>query len=73
MAAVIVEEGLVDEAFLDRRATGLEGFKTFIDGVDVAENADRAGVDEAELREAARAYGESPRAAAFTGMGMSQH
>ncbi|MFB6090516.1 MAG: formate dehydrogenase subunit alpha [Halobellus sp.] len=73
MAAVIVEEGLVDEGFVDRRTTGVEDLRTFLDEVDVAENADLAGVDESDLREAARAYGEADRAAAFTGMGISQH
>ena len=73
MAAVLFEEGLVDEAFLDRRTEGVEAFEASIADVDVAERAALAGVDEDDLRAAARAYGEADRAAAFTGMGMSQH
>ncbi len=73
MAAVIVEEDLVDEAFLDERTEGFDVFREFVDGVDVAENAAEAGVTESDLRAAAVAYATADRAAAFTGMGMSQH
>ena len=73
MAAVLVEEGLVDEAFLNRRTEGFGAFSASLADVDIAERAALAGVDEDDLREAAVAYGEADRAAAFTGMGMSQH
>jgi formate dehydrogenase alpha subunit len=73
MAAIVVEEGLADEAFLAERTTGVERFRESLAGIDIAERADLAGVDETDLRAAARAYGEADRAAAFTGMGMSQH
>jgi len=73
IAKVLVEEGLVDEAFLDRRTEGFEAFRASLADVDVAERAALAGVDEDDLRAAARAYGEADRAAAVTGMGMSQH
>ena len=73
MAKVLLEEGLVDEAFLDRRTEGFEAFRASLADVDVAEQAALAGVDEDDLRAAARAYGGADRAAAFTGMGMSQH
>ena len=73
MAAVILEEGLVDESFCAERVEGLDTFRVHLDGVDVEENARMAGVDPDDLRAAARAYGEADRAAAFTGMGMSQH
>lgn len=71
MAKVVVGEGLVDEAFLDDRADGREAFEAHLEDVDVEANAREAGVDPDDLREAARAYGEADRAAAFTGMGMS--
>ncbi|MDZ7702588.1 MAG: formate dehydrogenase subunit alpha [Halobacteriales archaeon] len=73
MAKVIVEEGLVDEAFIDERTTGYERYVGSLEDVDVTANAALAGVDVEDLRAAARAYGEADRAAAFTGMGMSQH
>ncbi len=73
MAAVIVREGLADEAFLAERTTGYEGLRGHLADVDVAENAAAAGVDPEDLRAAARAYAEADAAAAVTGMGMSQH
>ncbi|EMA41778.1 formate dehydrogenase subunit alpha [Halobiforma nitratireducens] len=73
MAKVIVEEELVDETFLEERVAGREAFEAHLEDVDVEANAREAGVDPADLREAARAYGDADRAAAFTGMGMSQH
>jgi formate dehydrogenase major subunit len=72
-AAVLLEEGLVDEAFVAARTTGFEDLKAHLDSLDADEMAELAGVDPADLRAAARAYGEADRAAAFTGMGMSQH
>jgi formate dehydrogenase major subunit len=73
LAKAVVEEGLEDEAFLAERTEGIEEFRDHLDGIDVEEQADLAGVDPETIREAARAYGEAERATAFTGMGMSQH
>jgi formate dehydrogenase major subunit len=73
MAAVVFEEGLEDRAFLAERTTGVDDLREHLAGVDVEENAELAGVDPDDLREAARTYAEADRAAAFTGMGMSQH
>lgn len=73
MAAVIVREGLVDESFVADRTTGDDALCEHLEGIDVEKNAAMAGVDPEDLRAAARAYGEADRAAAFTGMGMSQH
>ncbi len=73
MAKVLLEADLVDQAFLAERVEGITEFTAFLDEVDVTENAELAGVDPDDLRAAARVYGEADRAAAFTGMGMSQH
>ncbi|WP_435317187.1 formate dehydrogenase subunit alpha [Haloarchaeobius sp. TZWSO28] len=73
MAAVIVEEGLVDAAFVTERTTEFGPLKQFLAEVDVDDAAEQAGVDPDDLRAAARAYGEADAAAIFTGMGMSQH
>jgi len=73
LAKVIVEEDLVEDSFVAERTTRFEEFVDSLADVDVKANADLAGVDPEELRAAARAYGEADRAAAFTGMGMSQH
>jgi formate dehydrogenase alpha subunit len=73
MATVIVEENLVDEAFLEERTSQYEDYVDSLAEVDVEAKADLAGVDPDDLRTAARHYAEADRAAAFTGMGMSQH
>ncbi|WP_411962833.1 formate dehydrogenase subunit alpha [Haloferax sp. YSMS24] len=73
MAAVIVEEGLVDEAFVEERTTGFDELRAYLADIDVDAEAARAGVDPEDLKAAARLYGEADRAAIFTGMGMSQH
>jgi formate dehydrogenase alpha subunit len=73
MAKVIISEDLTDDAFLAERVDGFDAFREHLADVDIAANADLAGVDADDLRAAARAYGGADRAAAFTGMGMSQH
>ncbi|MFC5365459.1 formate dehydrogenase subunit alpha [Salinirubrum litoreum] len=73
MTTVVFEEGLEDRAFLAERTTGVEDLRAHLAEVDVDANADLAGVDPDDLREAARTYAEADQAAAFTGMGMSQH
>jgi formate dehydrogenase major subunit len=73
MCKVLVEEGLVDTEFVETRVEGVAEFEDWLGGIDVAASAEKADVPEADLRAAARAYGEADRAAAFTGMGMSQH
>ncbi|MFC7068539.1 formate dehydrogenase subunit alpha [Halobaculum lipolyticum] len=73
LAATIVDEGLVDEAFCAERVEGLTAFEAFAADVDVDAAADRAGVDPAALRAAARAYAVADRATILTGMGLSQH
>ncbi|WP_439028676.1 formate dehydrogenase subunit alpha [Haloarchaeobius sp. DT45] len=73
MAAVVVEEGLVDAAFVTERTTDFDALKRFLAEIDVDAAAERAGVAPDDLRTAARAYGEAGAAAIFTGMGMSQH
>ena len=73
VAAVLIEEDLVDEAFLAERTTGFDRLRDHLAAVDVAANAEAAGVEPEAIREAARAYGEADRAAVVTGMGTSQH
>ncbi|MEF8908225.1 MAG: molybdopterin-dependent oxidoreductase, partial [Haloarculaceae archaeon] len=73
MCTVVLEENLVDEAFVDERTEGVDALRDHLADVDVDANAEAAGVDPDDLREAARAFARADRAAAFTGMGMSQH
>ena len=73
MCTVVLEEGLVDGAFVDERTEGVDALREHLADVDVDANAEMASVDPDDLREAARTFATADRAAAFTGMGMSQH
>ncbi len=73
VAAVLVEEDLVDDAFLAERTTGFDRLRDHLAAVDIEAYAERAGVDPQTVRQAARAYGEADSAAVITGMGTSQH
>ena len=73
MAKVIVDEELHDEEFVAERTEGFEAFKEHLADVDVAENAELAGVAEETIRDAAHRVAEADKVASFTGMGMSQH
>lgn len=73
LAKVIVEESLYDEKFVEERTDGFEELRDHLATVDIEENAELAGVSADTIREAARAYANADTAAAFTGMGMSQH
>jgi formate dehydrogenase major subunit len=73
MAKHVVETDRVDDAFVAERTEGDETLRDHLASVDIDANAREAGVDPAALRRAAETYADADRAAAFTGMGMSQH
>jgi formate dehydrogenase major subunit len=73
MAKHVLDAGLTDGDFVAGRTEGIDALRDHLDGVDVEETAETAGVDPDDLRAAAEAYAGADRAAAFTGMGMSQH
>ncbi|HEX8789522.1 MAG TPA: molybdopterin-dependent oxidoreductase, partial [Polyangiaceae bacterium] len=56
MAHVIVEEGLIDEAFVRDRVDGLEELRAFVADFRPEDVAAATGVDPALVREAARCY-----------------
>ncbi|MBI4328602.1 MAG: molybdopterin-dependent oxidoreductase [Chloroflexi bacterium] len=51
---VILDEGLANQAFLGQRTEGLEALTQSLARVDVAQVAQRSGVEERDIREAAR-------------------
>ena len=73
LCAVVVDEGLWDESFVAARTEGFESFADALRDVDIAANAELAGVAETTVREAARAFAGADAAATYTGMGTSQH
>ena len=70
---VVLEEGLVDEAFVASRTEGLDRLKEVTRPYtpEVAEKL--TGVPRALIVEAARLYGRSRKSAILWGMGISQH
>ena len=70
---ILIEEELVDRAFIEARTTGYEALAELVAGYELEEAARICGVDPGALREAARAFGRAATAMVFWGMGISQH
>ena len=77
MAHVIVEEGLVDQAFVQERCdpASYAAWESFIR---LPENSPEAlaevtGVPAEQVRRAARAYAKAPNAAIYYGLGVTEH
>jgi formate dehydrogenase alpha subunit len=73
LAAVLVEEDLVDHPFLAERVEGWEAFRAFI-VAHTPEAAERlSGVPAEKIRDAARRYGRAARPMALHGLGVTEH
>ena len=66
----ILDEGLVDEAFVADRTDGFAAFAAAVGEIDAETLAERADVDPVAIREAARAFGGAERAAVVAGTGV---
>jgi len=73
MMHTIVEEGLVDPAFIAARTEGYEALAANLRGYAPEAMAAVTGVPAAQIREVARAYAQSRAAMILWGMGVSQH
>jgi formate dehydrogenase major subunit len=73
MLHVIVEEGLVDEAFIRDRTSGYEALAENVKKFSPEAMAPICGVDAKTIREVARLYATSKASIIFWGMGISQH
>ncbi len=69
----IVEEGLVDQAFVRGRTEEYEALRDHVRAFSPEAMAPVCGIPAPTLREVARAYATSPAAMVFWGMGVSQH
>ncbi|MEJ2692494.1 MAG: molybdopterin-dependent oxidoreductase, partial [Candidatus Thiodiazotropha sp.] len=69
----LIEQGYVDQAFVESRTEGFEAFKARV----MAQDPDRleaiTGVSRAEVERAAYLYGRAERAMAFHGLGITEH
>ena len=70
---VIVEEGLVDEAFIRDRTSGYEALAENVKKFSPEAMAPICGVDAQTIREVARLYATSKGSMILWGMGISQH
>jgi formate dehydrogenase major subunit len=73
MACAIVEEGLVDGAFLGDRVDGWDAFREHIARFRPEDVADRSGVPPELVRRAARLYASETPSISFHGLGMTEH
>ena len=69
----VIEEGLVDEAFIRNRADNYEALKENVKGYSPEAMAPICGIPAKTLREVARAYAGAKGAMILWGMGVSQH
>jgi len=72
LGAVLVQEDLVDHAFIDRHTIGAETVIEALRAVDVADYAVRCGVDEALIRETARRIGAAESVCTYEDLGIQQ-
>ncbi len=73
MLHVIVEEGLVDDAFIRDRTSGYEALAENVKTFSPERMAPICGIDATTIREVARLYATSKASIIFWGMGISQH
>ena len=73
MLHTIVEEGLIDEAFIAERTENYEAFKANLSGFAPENMAEICDVEAGSIREIARLYASSKASMILWGMGISQH
>jgi len=73
MAHTIVEEGLIDRAFLDERVSNIDAFARFIHRWTPERAAGVCGVEAEAIRRAARLYAEASPALSVHGLGLTEH
>jgi anaerobic selenocysteine-containing dehydrogenase len=73
MVAVLIQERLIDAAWLAEHADGVEEITTLFGGIDVAAYAAACGVDEALIRGAARRIAAASSVAFFEDLGVQMN
>ena len=73
LLGILLEEGLLDRAFLDAHAVDLEPVEAAIRAVPIAASCARAGLEEALVRRAARALGNARALASFEDLGVQMN
>lgn len=73
MVAVMIEEDLVDRAFIDELVDGYEAVISTFSKVDIAEFCARSGIDEATVRETTRIIAKAGSFACFEDLGVQMN
>jgi formate dehydrogenase alpha subunit len=73
LACALVDEGLVDRAFVAARTEGAEDYEAFIRGETPERHAAVTGVSAERVRAAARLYGRAARPMMVHGLGVTEH
>ena len=73
MVAVLVQEGLVHTSWVADHVTGFEQIRGEFEAIDVADFADRCGVPESLLRDAARRIAAADSVAVFEDLGIQMN
>ena len=73
LLSILVEEDLVDHAFLEARAVGLEAVLAALRNVPVADHCARAGLDELLVRRTAEVIGRARALATFEDLGVQMN
>ncbi|MFC5704271.1 molybdopterin oxidoreductase family protein [Cohnella faecalis] len=69
---VLLDEGLIDEKFVNERTTGFDDVRSSLESLDLGEIADITGVSAEQIRQAALAFGKAATAMVFTARGVEQ-
>jgi assimilatory nitrate reductase catalytic subunit len=69
---VLLDEKLMDEAFIANRTTGFAELKEHLSTIQLDEVANLTGLDEAAIRKAGMAYGQAETGIIFTARGVEQ-
>jgi len=73
LACALVDEGLVDRAFVAARTEGMDDYESFIRGETPERLAAVTGVPAERVRAAARLYGRAARPMMMHGLGVTEH
>ncbi|MEM7138463.1 MAG: molybdopterin-dependent oxidoreductase [Myxococcota bacterium] len=73
MVAVMIQEDLVDHAFIDETVDGFDAVKTTFSAIDIADFSARCGVEESLVRETARLIAGAESFACFEDLGVQMN
>lgn len=73
VAHVLIEEGLIDQEFIDARSEGFDDFKRMVERYTPEYVADICGIDARDLVQAARMYASADAAAIVYCLGVTEH